>query len=345
MRSSPLLLAFVLLTCLSGCPSGEPGDDDDSTEDRIDNSVTSLDCPEPDSLPFPTETAEWVAPSTEEQLAGTVPGYGGLDLLGVQSGQVVVEGIMGRNDRFNTDPIVGEWVSVWNWTTADGWAELGRGQTDFTDEGTYSINADASAFGTPDGESSRFYSILEGAGHCADHGVFAWPPGTQVIVTDIDGTLTLSDDELTTQLGDPTYVPQHYTDAPEMVQAWIAKGYRAVYLTARPHPLRSLTRPWLDDFNFPYGPVSTAPELVFGGTAADYKADFVNRLQNELGWDVVVAYGNAGSDIAGYEGAGIPKDRTFIIGPNAGDSDTVAITGDGWTEHIAEFIANFPDAD
>lgn len=345
MRSFPLLFAFPLIAGLAGCPSGDPADDDDSTDDGIDHSITSLDCPEPAALPFPTETSDWIAPSTVDQFAGTVPGYGGLDLLGPQSGTVTVEGIMGRNDRFNTDPIVGEWVSVWNWTTNRGWAELGRGQTDFTNEGTYAIDTAAAELATPAGASSRFYTVLEGAGHCADHGVFAWPAGTQVIVTDIDGTLTLSDDELTTQLGDPTYVPQHYADAPEMVQAWIDKGYRAVYLTARPHPLRSLTRPWLDDFEFPYGPVSTAPELVFGGTAADYKADFVNRLQNDLGWDVVVAYGNAGSDIDGYEGAGIPKDRTFIIGPNAGDEGTVAVTGDGWTDHIVDFIASFPDAD
>ena len=335
------LLALLLATPLPGCPSGEPGDDDDATDDGIDNSVTELVCPEPGTLPFPTETTEWVAPNTEDQFADTVPGYGGLDVLGPLGATSTLEGMMGRNDRFNTDPIVGEWVSAWRWNLSGGWAELGREQTDFIEEGTFDISVDSAEL--PGGDA-RVYSVLEGAGHCADHGIFRWPGDTQVIVTDIDGTLTLSDDELTMQLADPTYVPQAYTDAQAMTQAWIDKGYRVVYLTSRPHPLRSLTRPWLDAFGFPFGPLSTAPELVFGGTAADYKEAFVDRMQDDLGWDVVAAYGNAGSDIDGYEAAGIPKDRTFIIGPNAGDDGTVAVTGDGWTDHIADFINGFPDA-
>jgi len=340
MRRTYFLVLPVALA-LSACPTDGPSNDDDSAPSGIDNTVTSLSCPEPAALPFPTETSEWVAPSTEDQFAGTVPGYGGLDLLGPQSGSVGLQGIMGRNDRFVTDPIVGEWVSIWRWNLSAGWAELGRTQTDFAEAGTYGVDVDSAAL--PGGDA-RVYAVLEGAGHCADHGVFRWPAGTPVIVTDIDGTLTLSDDELTNQLADPSYVPLEYTDAKEMTQAWTDKGYRVVYLTARPHPLRSLTRPWLDALEFPFGPVSTAPELVFGGTAADYKAAFVDRLQDDLGWDVVAAYGNAGSDIDGYEAAGVAKDRTFIIGPNAGDDGTVAVTGDGWTDHIADFIASFPDA-
>ena len=130
---------------------------------------------------------------------------------------------------------------------------------------------------------------------------------------------------------------------PLVTTTWAGKGFGVVYLTARTDELRSMTRPWLDDLGFAFGPLSTSPELVLGGSAADYKAGFLSRLLDELDWDVVAVYGNADSDIEAYSRVGIPLDRTFIIGANAGAEGTVAVEG-GWEDHIEAFVRPFPDA-
>ncbi len=335
MRTPPVS-AVLALALMAGCLA--PGDDDDSATQPTGRST--LDCPEPGGLPFTTQTTSWTAPGTQEVFMDTVPGYGGLDALGPLEATATITGVMARNDGFLAAPIVGEWVSAWAFDDVGGWYELGRAQTDF-DQGRYVLDVARGA--VPPGDA-RFYGVLEGARHCVDHGVFTWPPGTRVIVTDIDGTLTLSDDELSAQLSDYDYVQQAWPGAVELTTTWQGKGYGVVYLTARTDELRSITRPWLDATGFAYGPLSTSPELVLGGTAAAYKAGFLRRLLDDLEWDIVAVYGNASSDIEAYAEVGIPLDRTFIIGENGGEGGTVAVQG-GWEQHIDELVVPYEETD
>lgn len=86
----------------------------------------------------------------------------------------------------------------------------------------------------------------------------------------------------------------------------------------------------------------TANSLVFGDSAREYKGAWVKRLTNDLGWDIVAAYGNAESDIQAYEDAGIPKGITFIVGEFAGASGTVAIANNDFSSHITDFVNQQP---
>lgn len=232
----------------------------------------------------------------------------------------------------------GEFVSFW---VEDGtsWKSLGREQTD--SDGLYAFSLTDFAGGAPPRIS---YSILEGDGSCAEHYTFLLPKGAKVIVTDIDGTLTSSDDELFKQIDDGNYDPQENKSASVLMNRWAKKGYQVVYLTARPHLFRSETRSWMVEHGFPEGPVITANQLVFSESARTYKRAWVNRITKDFGWDVTAAYGNAGSDIDAYEDAGIPKEITFIIGEEAGSSGTVAIGDNDYTSHISEFVDAQPDA-
>jgi hypothetical protein len=335
----PLVSCVLLIGGqLAGCAPAE----EEEIDDGIDHSVTALACPEPGELPFPTESTDWGEDGSEDLLDGTRPGYGGFDLLGPISGSVSLEGTMGRADEFDAEPFEDEWVSLWGWTSSDGWVQHGREETESgSDGGEFSIDADAGAL--PSGDAT-VYSILEGNGHCAAHGVFRWQAGTQVIIADIDGTLTRSDGELFAWFDDADYVPREWPDAPRLMQTWDTKGYRVVYLTGRPHSMRGMTRPWLDALEFPYGPLSTATELLGSAAAVRYKAAFLNHIQDDLGWEIVAAYGNSSSDIAGYEEGGVPKDVTFTIGPEAGSSGTVSVGSQGWTRHIADYVDPYPDA-
>lgn len=178
--------------------------------------------------------------------------------------------------------------------------------------------------------------------------------GLHAIVSDIDETLTTSDSEFLMQLLDSTYDPMERDEASELINDYHARGYTIVYLTARAEsqssndnmtPARDLTLEWLEAHGFPLDEntrLVLAPGFVFGDAAAEYKGQALLDLQAE-GFMFDYAYGNAESDIGGYEIANIPKDVTFIIGPEAGNGDTVPVLEEGWVEHRASHMPTVSD--
>lgn len=177
------------------------------------------------------------------------------------------------------------------------------------------------------------------AGSCFD--------GMHAIVTDIDETLTVTDAEFVMQLMDSTYDPLEREEASELINDYYARGYSIFYVTARAEvqsslddamiPARDLTQAWLEGHGFPVGEnteLILSNSFVFGDSAAEYKALALMDRQAE-GFVFDYAYGNADSDIAGFEMAGIPKDVTFIIGPEAGNAGTMAVLEEDWIAHRA----------
>lgn len=186
------------------------------------------------------------------------------------------------------------------------------------------------------------------------------PPRCEVpglaIVTDIDATLTTSDTEFVTQLLTGAHEPAERPGGADLISAYAERGYFVLYLTSRPdgapvglsgETTTEATLRWLTEHGYPVDPDRTrltlAPGLVFGDSSAEYKGGALVAMQGE-GYEFRYAYGNATSDIDAYAEAGIPKDVTFIIGPEAGVGDTVAIEGDGWLEHIGELVDELPTA-
>lgn len=232
-----------------------------------------------------------------------------------------------------------ETISVWTFDdAAQTWTMVTRTQVD--SRGNYEVPL-AEPF---DAGSHQAYVVFEAARTCYAHNVVVWPPGTQLVLSDIDGTLTMSDDELFAEISDPTYDQQTKGSAVEMIQEWADKGYQMVYLTARPRDFRSMTDAWRLRRGLPAGLSMFASGLVFDDSARQYKGAFIADLL-ALDWQIVAAYGNAGSDIDGYADGGISKAVTFIIGPEAGTSDTVPIADDDYADHIDTYIAGQPDAD
>jgi hypothetical protein len=174
------------------------------------------------------------------------------------------------------------------------------------------------------------------------------------IVSDIDETLTTADNEFLMQLIDSTYDPLERAEASELITDYHERGYTIVYLTARSEgqastdnmtPARELTEDWLLAHGFPLDEntrVILAPGFVFGEEAAMYKGQAILDLQAE-GFTFDYAYGNADSDIGGYEIANIPKDVTFIIGPEAGNGGTVPVLEEDWVTHRAAQIPTVPN--
>ncbi len=334
---------LALLVGLGGCG--------DAALPPLTNAV-ALACPRPGALPFRLESTGFARRDNaalaqsrtrdKDEAADTLGNPHGATadsyLADAAAAPGGYRGLKARtaetNGLFST-PLPGERVSLWTYDDqAAAWAMIDRGETgedgmyDFPDEG------DPPANGQP------VYAMLEADGSCAVHYRQLLPPGTKVVVTDIDGTLTTADSELFEETADPTYLPRMKVSADALMRAWASKRYQIVYLTARPHVYRAETREWLRALGFPIGAVITANDL---SDASAYKTRWLQRLTTSFGWTPVAVYGNAETDISAYANAGIPKDRTFIIGELAGSDGTVPIFDDDYTAHIASFVDAQPD--
>ncbi|MEZ4287671.1 MAG: hypothetical protein R3A47_05910 [Polyangiales bacterium] len=344
-RVTPLLLVCIALGLLNaGC--GDSGSNGPLVIDGgIARSTMSLSCPTPGTLPFTTESTELQNPSNASALELEFDISKDLDVITNPTNDTIV--INGRlefgttalDHPINNQRVTDEYVSLWA-ANGDEWVQLGRTLTD--EDGNYSFDVVGSNFNPG---VTRIYSVFEAAQRCYDHIVSVLEPGTQLIVSDIDGTLTINDGENTQQLIDVDYDQKRKVAAVEMINAWWSKGYYTVLLTARPDSERVITRVWLANHGFPIDYLQTAGlSIVNGESARRYKGDFLKRLKNELQLNIVAVYGNAETDIQAYEDAEIPKAVTFIIGPEAGTYETMAIADDDYTSHIADYIEAQPTA-
>jgi hypothetical protein len=216
----------------------------------------------------------------------------------------------------------------------------GPALTSSSDDATTADATTADATTADDGATSS------GGGVCVDE--------QPAIVTDIDETLTLSDEEFFMQAMDPTYDPIERDGGSEMITAYADLGYRIMYLTARSENFdiadsdetaREITVRWLEEHGYPLDPETTvvvlAETLVVGDATQMYKSAALMD-QQALGWRFDYAYGNATTDIGAYADAGIDKAATFIIGEEAGVDGTVPIDGEGWVDHTAEQLPTVP---
>ncbi|HEX7837410.1 MAG TPA: hypothetical protein VF469_08105 [Kofleriaceae bacterium] len=342
---------LALLALLAACSSSTPPAD---AEPPL-TGATSLKCPAPGALPFrlassgfqraANKTTASDDPTSKDEASDTIGNPGGklasVYLADDQSPSTAPIGYHGVKARaMPTNGIVaaalpGEHVSLWFYdATKAAWQSLGRATTD--DSGAYDL--DATGLIAPNGQP--VYAMLEADGSCAAHFDYLLAPGSKVVVTDIDGTLTLSDAELINQLSaEATYVPKRMGAADQLTQAWAAKGYPVVYLTARPHKYRAETRGWLAGQGFASGPLITEGSTA---TADVYKTLWLSRMIQDLGWNVVAAYGNAPTDVTAYKNAGIPPGQTFIIGGLTDVGSDVVIPNNDFSQHITSYVMAQP---
>jgi phosphatidate phosphatase PAH1 len=271
---------------------------------------------DPCSHPSP-EKGEWehsILVNLTIQQGG--PHHGAVDVLANPGESARVEG------RFAYGPFLknleDEVVVGYARTGECEWTEIGRAFTDET--GTVAIDMPADLLGNPGRYDVEF--VVSGDLSSVPASVWVVEPGTDVVVFDIDGTLTTGDSQLVEQilLGDD---PDMYDAADEVVRTYVDHGYMPVYLTGRPLYLDGRTREWLARRGFPRAPLMMAPTLIDalpqGTFVGDFKELFLLHLQQLTNLDVKFAYGNATTDICAYVRAGIPAESSHIIGKHAGE--------------------------
>ncbi|MFN8012021.1 MAG: hypothetical protein U0P81_11540 [Holophagaceae bacterium] len=161
--------------------------------------------------------------------------------------------------------------------------------------------------------------------------------GQPITVFDIDGTLTPSDRENVKDYA-RRLLRRARAEGPKLRPNAVLAALKAskdslpVFLTGRPPFLGRPTREWLATHGFPSGMVFLMPESRDAwpseGHVGKAKLERLKELQAK-GLRIVRAYGNATTDITAYEGAGVAKAQTFILGKHGGERGTVNV-GEGY---------------
>ncbi len=160
----------------------------------------------------------------------------------------------------------------------------------------------------------RVHLVVKGDLSSTDVFLEVVPKGQPMFVTDVDGTLTITETEEYKSLLTGAVSPAH-PDAAKVLTILAKKGYRPMYLTARPEYLIGRTREFVTTQGFPAGIVHTTQGLTgaLGGAASTFKTD-------ELAWiaahGLVPAwsFGNTATDAAAYEAAKLlPKNQRIMF--------------------------------
>jgi hypothetical protein len=163
----------------------------------------------------------------------------------------------------------------------------------------------------PGRHRARF--VVQGDLSATDVYIEVVPKGTPMFVSDVDGTLTDSENAEFSALLKGA-LPDVHPGASTALGKIAKKGYHPMYLTARPEWLVQRTRELVAVNGFPAGIIHTTLGLTGakGNSAATFKTDELAWLAGH-GMAPAWAFGNTASDADAYENAGIqPLDHRIF---------------------------------
>jgi phosphatidate phosphatase PAH1 len=295
-------IALVLVGCASRGPVGVDPAEGGSSSGKADGTagVPDVRCDgEPDAGP----AGDWRHFSSN-LVAELSPKHRGFDLVTNASADTQsIEGWIsyGTIDKALED----EDVDVFACRESQ-WQNIGSARTD--DEGHFALALGDDRL--PVGLRDMFVSVVgdrSGTGFLA----YVAPDASPLVVSDVDGTLTSSENAFleTLTLG---IEPDAQPNAADAYQRATNEGFQLVYVTARGNQNTDLTRQWLTDKGFPRGPVRLSPSFVTlpGQDTIDYKTSTIQALADAL--PLQAGVGNRDSDITAYTNVGVAADHIFI---------------------------------
>lgn len=242
--------------------------------------------------------------------------------------------------------VIGSTVHVFLDRGCEGeWVELGTTIT--TDEGDHPI-----VEGVEDGGGRVYFEIpadqaLEPGRHrvhlideteweTAELLIDVVPAGAPLFVSDVDGTLTTSENEEAYDflIGN---LPDANPFAAQALSTLASKGYRPMYITARPEWLDRRTREFVQVHSFPQGIIHTTTVYAGanGDAAAQYKSGEFAMLKQK-GLVPSFVFGNKESDALAFDNAGVqPLDHRVFF------QFTDATYGGRRIESYEELLAEF----
>lgn len=160
----------------------------------------------------------------------------------------------------------------------------------------------------------RVHMAVAGDGSSADLILEILPAGAKIAVSDVDGTLTESENAIVEDVATGSDAAAN-PGAPDVLRALSERGYFVLYLTARPFWLVPRTRSWLQMQGFPPGILHTSLSASgYGGDeAAAFKMDELSELKANTGVVPEWAFGNKSSDVNAYASAGIGAAHSYFF--------------------------------
>lgn len=159
----------------------------------------------------------------------------------------------------------------------------------------------------------RLHLVVEESWNTAEVRIDVVPAGAPFFVSDVDGTLTTSENAEAWDFLLGT-IPDPHPFAAEALSLLASKGYRPMYITARPEWLDRRTREFVALHGFPPGLIHTT--LTFtggtGDTAVAYKTEELAMLADK-GLVPSWLFGNKDSDAEAFDTAGVPPERRIFF--------------------------------
>jgi hypothetical protein len=191
----------------------------------------------------------------------------------------------------------------------------------------------------------RYTLIHQADGDASKAAARLWvlPPGTHVVVFDIDGTLTVNNNQFAKQILDSDYMPLAFDGAVAATKLWAQRNYVLLYMTGRPHAASQITRNWLNGQGFATGILHLSNDgadlRANDAGVGTFKRNYLDYLQR-LGLVVDFAYGNETTDVYAYRQSNLQREQIFMLGEQAGYAGTGALP-DGYASHL-QFIESQP---
>lgn len=183
------------------------------------------------------------------------------------------------------------------------WRSLGIRRTD--DDGRIALALESTAR-LPVGMRDLYIAAL-GDGTGSYFLGYVAPRGAPVVVTDVDGTISWSENSVISNVVSRSADIGHRPNAPEALSKL---PYPIVYVTARGDVFMNITRKWLERHGFPRGLLRLSNGLFArpGERAIEYKTATLKAL----GVPIAAGIGNRKSDITAYTAIGLAAKRIFI---------------------------------
>jgi len=288
-----------------GGPDGAPTPDAPSTPDAPapDAGTITVDV-QCAGLPDAGPSGDWRHTGSSVVAALGDPHHRGTDLIAVSADTTqVLDGKItyGPTDKDLEDEDVDLFACF-----AGAWTKLGTARTDSDGRFAMMLTGDARL---PVGMRDLYLSVV-GDRSGAEFLAFVAPPEQRVLASDIDGTLTASENAypVTVATGAPTEVHPHAAAA---FQAGAGRGIVPVYISARGDRFTQDTRDWLAQNGFPRGPIHLPRSIVTvpGDDTIEFK---VSALQLLEPFELVAGIGNRATDVEAYTQAGLVPARILI---------------------------------
>lgn len=293
-------------------PGETSGDPDDTTTGVTDECPPPPACDTP--LPNPGPTVDWNDGQSSIITAVGGPVHRGRDMF-YNPGDV--QWVLAKFSYGATDwDLEGERIDLYLLRDCAGeWESLG------TTETTYESSPHPTIEGVEDTGGRVYFQIpadkvlgpgrhrvhmfVRGDATGVDMYIEIVEPGTPFFLADIDGTLTTTETEEFTALLTGV-IPDVNPSAPEALWTLVERGYRPMYLTARPEFLGQRTREFVEARALPPGIIHTTLNFTgaLGDVAVTYKTEELAALEAR-GLVPAWVFGNTSSDADAYEEAGI----------------------------------------